>query len=182
LPELPQKTEAAAGLPLGLADKLFLSLERAEEFDAETRAFGAARTATAGYHVRPFGRPLIEAYFGGALAADLEAAGDDAFTNFAIEELVGLFGAGIARRVKPLQMHGWKSDPFARGSYSCALPGKADCRARLAAPVDSRLFFAGEACSPHDYSTAHGAYATGVSAAEAAIESLKPVWERAPTG
>ena len=32
-PALPEKTEAAAGLPLGLADKLFLSLEDAEEFE-----------------------------------------------------------------------------------------------------------------------------------------------------
>jgi monoamine oxidase len=32
--------------------------------------------------------------------------------------------------------------------------------------VDERLFFAGEACSKHDYSTAHGAYLTGVAAAE----------------
>jgi monoamine oxidase len=36
----------------------------------------------------------------------------------------------------------------------------------LAAPVDDRLFFAGEACSPHFFSTAHGAYESGVTAAE----------------
>jgi hypothetical protein len=35
----------------------------------------------------------------------------------------------------------------------------------LAAPVNNRLFFAGEACSQHDYSTAHGAFLTGVAAA-----------------
>jgi hypothetical protein len=35
--------------------------------------------------------------------------------------------------------------------------------------VDDRLFFAGEACSQHDYSTAHGAYLTGVAAAEQVI-------------
>jgi len=64
-----------------------------------------------------------------------------------LSELTGLFGASFARRVKPLHMHCWGTDPFARGSYSFALPGKADCRAILAAPVDDRLFFAGEACS-----------------------------------
>ena len=45
----------------------------------------------------------------------------------------------------------------------------ADCRAALAAPVDGRLFFAGEACSLADFSTANGAYETGVAAAEATI-------------
>ncbi len=39
----------------------------------------------------------------------------------------------------------------------------------LAAPVDDRLFFAGEACSTNDYSTAHGAYLTGIVAADQAI-------------
>jgi monoamine oxidase len=53
------------------------------------------------------------------------------------------------------------------------LPGKADCRAELAAPVEDRLFFAGEACSHGDYSTAHGAYLSGVAAAEAVIAARK---------
>jgi len=169
-PPLPAKTEAAAGLPLGLADKLFLSLSDAQEFDKESRLFGRTdRSGTGVYHVRPFGRAQIEAYFGGRLAADLEAAGDSAFADFAIGELVGLLGSNFARRVKPLNLHRWGDDPFSRGSYSYALPGKADCRAELAAPVDDRLFFAGEACSRTDYSTAHGAYLTGVAAAEGAI-------------
>ena len=50
-----------------------------------------------------------------------------------------------------------------------ALPGRADCRATLAAAVDDRLFFAGEACSRNDFSTAHGGWLTGVAAAEQAI-------------
>jgi monoamine oxidase len=171
---LPEKTEAAAGLPLGLADKLFLSLEGAEQFEKESRAFGAAdRTATAAYHLRPFGRPLIEAYFGGALAADLEKGGEAAFFDFAVAELVALFGSDFARRVAPLQLHCWASDPFARGSYSYARPGKADCRLALAGPVDGRLFFAGEACSPSDYSTAHGAYRSGIAAADQAVAALR---------
>jgi len=169
-PTLPEKTEAARGLPLGLADKLFLSLENAEEFETDTRAFGRTdRTATATYQFRPLGRPLIEVYFGGLLPAELEMGGKAAFFDYAVSELTGLFGADFARRVKPLHVHCWASDPFAGGSYSYALPGKADCRATLAAAVDNRLFFAGEACSKNDFSTAHGAYLTGVTAAEQAI-------------
>jgi monoamine oxidase len=169
-PALPEKTEAALGLPLGLADKLFLSLSDAEEFDKESRLFGHTdRSKTGVYHFRPFGRPQIEAYFGGRLAAELEADGDDAFVDYAVSELVGLLGSDFARRVRPLKLHRWGIDPFSRGSYSYALPGKAECRAALAAPVDDRLFFGGEACSGSDYSTAHGAYLTGVAAAEQVI-------------
>ena len=93
-PALPEKAEAAAGLPLGLADKLFLSLADAEEFDKDSRLFGRTdRAATAAYHFRPFGRPMIEAYFGGTLAAELEAAGEAAFLDFAVAELAGLSAA-----------------------------------------------------------------------------------------
>ena len=69
----------------------------------------------------------------------------------------------------PVRMHRWGADPFARGSYSYALPGKAGCRAILAEPVDERLFFAGEACSLNDFSTAHGGFHTGVAAADQVI-------------
>ena len=169
-PMLPEKTQAAHGLPLGLADKLFLSLDGAEEFDPDIRLFGANdRTATAAYHLRPFGGPHIEVYFGGRLASELEAQSERAFFDFAVSELVSLLGGNFARRVKPILMHRWGADPFARGSYSYALPSMADCRAALAAPVNGRLFFAGEACSRGDFSTAHGGWITGVSAAEQVI-------------
>jgi monoamine oxidase len=175
-PALPEKTQAAANLPLGLADKLFLSLEHPEEFERDSRLFGRTDRATAAYHLRPFGRPMIEAYFGGRNAWELEAGGEKAFVDFALGELTGLLGNDFANRVKPIAIHPWGADPFARGSYSYALPGKAASRAVLAAPVDERLFFAGEACSTHDFSTAHGGFITGVAAAD----QLIAVRQRAP--
>jgi len=173
LPSLPEKTNAAAGLPLGLADKLFLSLENPEQFEKGSRCFGHTdRARTGAYHLRPFGRPMIEAFFGGELAADLELGGEGAFLDFAVEELGGLFGRQLSRGLKPIAFHGWGADPLSRGSYSYALPGMADCRATLSAPVEDRLFFAGEACSREGYSTAHGAYLTGLAAADRAIETF----------
>ena len=74
--------------------------------------------------------------------------------------------------MRPLKASFWRQDEFARGSYSYALPGHADDRAKLAAPVDNRLFFAGEACSLNFFSTAHGAYETGLAAADAALATL----------
>jgi monoamine oxidase len=178
VPALPDKITAARGLPLGLADKLFLSLTAAEEFDKEVRLFGRTdRVKTGAYHIRPFGKSLIEVYFGGELAAELEQAGDDAFFDFAVSELVGLFGSRFAPRLKQIRIHRWGRDPLSRGSYSYAVPGSADCRRMLAEPVDDRLFFAGEACSEHDFSTAHGSFNTAVEAAERVIGSLTG-WSR----
>lgn len=169
-PALPAKVEAARKLPLGVNNKLFMSLDNADEFEAGSRLFGHTdRVATAGYHVRPFGRPLIEAYFGGRCAAGLEAEGDGAFFDFAASELSGLLGNDFRRRIKPIGVHRWGQDPFSLGAYSYAVPGYADCRRTLAEPVDNRLFFAGEACSRNDFSTAHGGFRTGAAAAEQII-------------
>jgi monoamine oxidase len=115
---------------------------------------------------------MIEVFLGGAHARALEGEGPGAATAFAIEELVEIYGSGVRTRVHVLAETAWAADPFAGGSYSHALPGRAGDRARLAAPVDQRLFFAGEACSATAFSTAHGAWLTGQAAARAALAAL----------
>lgn len=174
-PPLPEKLAAAAGLPLGLADKLFLRLdERLADVADELFLVGSTqRRETMSYQVQPMGRPRVNCFFGGRFAAQLERDGLEAMAAFASDELAGLFGADIRRRLSPITASFWRADRFARGSYSYALPGHADDRARLAAPVDDRLFFAGEACSLEYFSTAHGAYETGTAAAAAALDSLR---------
>jgi monoamine oxidase len=173
-PALPEKLAAAAGLPLGVANKLFLRLEgRGDDFPVDRHTLGHTdRTATAAYLFRPHGWPIVSGYFGGKLATALEREGAAAMTAFALDELAAVYGEGIRPRLALIAASAWVGDPFARGSYSHALPGHADDRARLAAPVDDRLFFAGEACSAADFSTAHGAYLTGRAAAEAALRAL----------
>jgi monoamine oxidase len=169
MPQLPQAKRAAAhGLPLGLANKLFLALDgAAPDLPRDGHFVGALdRVATGSYQVSPYGRPMIAAYFGGALALDLERAGAAAMADFAVGELAGLFGTAIRQRLRFLASSAWAGDSFARGSYSFALPGHAGDRARLAAPVDDRLFFAGEACSTEHFSTAHGALLSGREAAD----------------
>jgi len=175
-PALAGKRDAAAGLPLGLADKLFLRVERADDLPLETRLFGALdQPNTGSYHLRPFGRPVIECYFGGKLAWELEREGDGAFARYALDQLAVHLGADMRKRLSPIAATAWGHDPFALGSYSYAKPGHFPARAALAAPVGDRLFFAGEACSEHDYSTAHGAYRTGVKAADAVTRMLQAV-------
>jgi monoamine oxidase len=165
-PALPAKVEAARGLPLGLADKVMLALDEPEALPKEGNLRGATmRTAMGTYHVRPFGQPCIEGFFGGRFARELEDAGDGALAAQAIDEIAGFLGNDYRRKLRPLAESRWAHDPFARGSYSHALPGHAGMRAVLASPVDGRLFFAGEATSPNFFSTAHGARDSGETAA-----------------
>jgi monoamine oxidase len=172
-PGLPDKAEAAAGLPLGLADKVFLGLDNPEGLPADGHLFGHTdRTETGSYHLRPFGRPYIEAFLGGRCARGLEGEGAGGMTAFVMEELGDLMGSDFRKDLRPLAETAWASDPWALGSYSHALPGHAGDRAVLAAAVENRIFFAGEATSARFYSTVHGAWETGLQAAEAAIAAL----------
>jgi monoamine oxidase len=172
-PARPDKTAAAHDLPLGLADKLYMELIGPHDLPAESRAFGALARATGAYHFLPHGRPLIEGFFGGELAEALERGGESAAFAFASDELAGLFGSDFRARIRPLQFHGWRSDVYARGGYSYARPGAVACRDVLAAPVDNRIFFAGEACSRLTFSTVHGAYESGLRAAADAARALR---------
>jgi monoamine oxidase len=175
-PVLSGKLAAADGLPLGLADKLFLGFDgaMADIGDSDLFLVGATtRRETMSYQARPFGRPIIQCFFGGEFAAGLEREGMAAMAAFAADELAALRGNDIRKRLTPLAASSWRGDDFARGSYSYAKPGHADDRAALAKPVEGRIFFAGEACSPNFFSTVHGAYETGTAAAEAALASLK---------
>jgi len=165
-PALPAKVQAAQGLPLGLADKVMLALDDDGTLPKDGNLRGATlRTAMGSFHLRPFGQAAIEGYFGGRFAQELEDAGDGALAAQSIDEIVALLGSDFRRKLKPLAQSRWAHDPFARGSYSHALPGQAGQRAVLAAPVDGRLFFAGEATSPNFFSTAHGARDSGERAA-----------------
>jgi monoamine oxidase len=172
-PPLPAKIEAARGLPLGLADKVMLALDEPEALPKDGNLRGATmRTAMGSFHLRPFGQPCIEGFFGGSFAQQLEDAGGGALAAEAIDEIVALLGSDFRRKLKPLAESRWSHDPFARGSYSHALPGHAGARAVLAAPVDGRLFFAGEATSPNFFSTAHGARDSGERAAREVVPVL----------
>jgi monoamine oxidase len=177
-PALPAKQDAADGLPLGLANKLFFAFDgRMDDLDPDGDIFlvgSTTRRETMSYQVRPFGRPIIQCFFGGDFAAGMEREGFAAMAAFATDELAALRGNAIRKHLTPLAASSWRADEFARGSYSYARPGHAGDRAVLAAPVDNRVFFAGEATSPNFFSTVHGAYESGLRAAEEALASLDP--------
>ena len=105
-PALPAEYgEAFAGLPLGIANKVFLELEPgALPFDGTVNfVASAARARTVSLTVRPAGHELLLAYFGGDYARDLEAQG--ALEAAAREELVRIFGAQLGSSDPPHHGH-----------------------------------------------------------------------------
>lgn len=165
--------EAASRLPLGNDEKLFFEITGDSTFAPETHALGDPfDPATGSYYIRPFGHPVVSCFLGGAGARAVAEQGTDAAFARAVDQLVNLFGADIRRCLRPLTASDWTRTPTIGGAYSHALPGQADARLQLARPYDNRLFFAGEATHVTDFSTAHGAYLSGLRAAEEVLAAL----------
>ena len=163
VPALPARyDEAFAGLALGVANKVFFELEPGALPLEGTVNFVGSESGPS-FTMRPAGQELLLAYFGGRQARDLEA--DGGLETAAREELVRLFGATIARRIRRSTSTAWASDPWARGSYSAARPGCAHRRLVLAEPVAERVFFAGDACVVDTFGAINGAWDSAVAAA-----------------
>jgi monoamine oxidase len=164
-PPIDAALDVADQLPLGLADKLFLALDEAEQFPDNAHLIGDPHSSETGsYMLRPMGMPVIEVYFGGDGARAVERLGLDGTAALATDQLAGLLGSGIRKRVSPIALTCWLREPWIGGSYSHALPLQASARDVLSEDGDDRLAFAGEAVAGGDYSTAHGAYDSGVAA------------------
>jgi len=176
-PPLPGwKRDAIEAVPLGYAAKVAFAFDDDVFGVTEPTFVMPARDAprTLSFQLRPFGRQLAVGYLGGRFCQSLEEAGEEAMLAFGRERLGEIFGAHILRHVTRAACVRWGPDPHIRGAYSCARPGCADARHALGRPVDGRLFFAGEACSPDYFTTAHGAYLSGLATAEAVRAHLMP--------
>ena len=105
------------------------------------------RTEMGTFHLRPFGQPCIEGFFGGRFAKRWKTPALARWRRRHRRDR-GFLGNDYRRKLTPLAELRWAHDPFARGSYSHALPGHAGDARGAGRPVDGRLFFAGEATSP----------------------------------
>ena len=174
-PQLPDwKNEAIASLPLGNHNRIYLIFDR-DVFgdDAPNRvAVMGGDGAPIRFYVRPFGYNVVHGMTGGRFADWLERAGLEASADFAMQRLREAFGTSITRHVVRHLVTAWRGDPWVKGAYSAARPGQSHQRRMLARSIDDRLYFAGEACSSNSYASAHGAYLSGIEAAEEVAASL----------
>jgi monoamine oxidase len=175
-PPLPAwKLAAADALPLGVHNRIGIQLSHnpfgPDAPPSATIALSDDEPPMA-VQLRPFGMAIVSGVTGGRFGQWLERAGQAASVAHLTERLVAAFGSDIRRALtNRCIVTAWGDDPWTLGAYSMATPGNAHQRRELARPVDDLLFFAGEATSPHAFSTCHGAYLSGI-AAIAAIAGL----------
>lgn len=104
-------------------------------------------------------------------AADDLSGHDPVFVRQrAVQTLAGLLGLKIKfveSSLESAHFHDWQTDPFSRGAYSYGKVGCGGAQEALGAPVESTLFFAGEATDICGHNgTVHGAIASGERAAK----------------
>ncbi|WP_310719021.1 flavin monoamine oxidase family protein [Streptomyces lydicus] len=115
---------------------------------------------------RPTGHPVLLGFNAADFGRTIEGWSDTRIIDSAMGTLRTLFGGEIPAPVGH-QITRWASDPYARGSYSYNKIGSTPVmRDHLAAGVDDRVHFAGEATHRDSYQTVHGAYLSGIRAAK----------------
>lgn len=167
-PKLPETLQQAfADVPMGWYEKIALAFDR-DVFSGH--GMSSADIEVPGlpvmsFELHPFGRPIAIAHVAGDIARDMEAQGEPAMRDLAVESLSKAFGSAIRARIVHGTATHWSSDPFIHGAYACALPGRAASRRYFREPLHERIFLAGEHTHPSFNATAHGAYESGQTAA-----------------
>ena len=169
MPGLPDwKMEAVAGLPTGTENKICLHFDQ-DVFGPDGRGFHNTwndEGVAGGFEASVLGHNTAVAFIGGRFAVWLEKQGQQAGHDYAVDRVAEAFGNDIRKHVTSSIVTAWTTEPWTRGSYSCALPGQAHQRTELARALDDRLFFAGEATTVGDHTCCHGAYRSGIRAAQ----------------
>lgn len=165
---------ALAGLRMGRVVKLTLRFRR-PFWGGDLGAWGETAFLHADgpfptvWTPAPLLAPTLVAWAGGPAADALVRARDglDGLVATAVSQLAGMFRVDAGRVRSELHKaawHGWSADPWSGGGYPYARVGAAGAGARLATPIDDRVFITGDATAG-EVGTVEGALAAGRRAA-----------------
>lgn len=167
-PKLPDwKEEAIKDIGVGIENKIVLHFDNVFWPNVEFLGVVAETSYKCSYFLnlhKATGHRVLVYMPSGQLARDIEKMSDEAAANFAFTQLKKI----LPNASEPMQylVSHWGTDTSSLGSYSYDTVGKShDLYERLRIPVDN-LFFAGEATSIDYPGSVHGAYSTGLMAAE----------------
>jgi monoamine oxidase len=187
-PPLPQKADAVARLEVGPVVRIvlrfrepfwetesFSTVPRGQRLEDLNFLHGPTEMFPTWWTQLPMRVPLLTGWSGGPAAERLERMSDHDVLRAALAALCRMLGTSesyLRERLASSHVANWQSDPFARGAYSYVPVGGLDAMQRLAEPVESTLFFAGEATHHEGQAgTVAGAMATGYRAATEVIKS-----------
>ncbi|KAJ0695023.1 putative oxidoreductase [Helianthus annuus] len=158
---------AISDLGMGNENKIALRFDNVFWPNVELLGTVAPTSYSCGYFLnlhKATGHPVLVYMAAGRFAYDLENLSEEAAADFAMVQLKKMF----PQATQPVQylVSRWGTDPNSLGCYSYDVVGKpSDIYDRLRAPLGN-LFFGGEAVSVENQGSVHGAYSSGVAAAE----------------
>ncbi|XP_060187136.1 polyamine oxidase 2-like [Lycium barbarum] len=167
-PRLPEWKQAAINeLGVGIENKIILHFEKVFWPNVEFLGVVAESSYECSYFLnlhKATGHNVLVYMPAGQLARDIEKLSDEDAANFAFKQLQRIL-PNATTPVQHLVSH-WGTDVNSLGSYSYDTVGKPhEFYEWLRIPVDN-IFFAGEATSMDYPGSVHGAYSTGLMAAE----------------
>ena len=170
-PPLPESKQSAIDrLDMGVLNKVYLKFSEVfwdEEFEGISYLGEETGEWCDWLNFVPYiNEPVLMAFHGGAKGYAIEELSDDAIIAGAMKTLRVIYGESIPEPDGYLITR-WGMDPLAFGSYSHIPPfASGEDYDALFEPVDDVLYFAGEATSREYPATVHGAYLSGVAAAD----------------
>jgi monoamine oxidase len=169
-PALPsKKQESFHKISMGSYNHIGLQFKR-DIFNLGSDAFLAYKTESeksTGFFTNISGTNLSYAMVGGRFGWELERAGFDAGVDFALAELIKIYGHDIKKDFIKGHFPRWGHNTWTLGSYASAEPGAYPYRKILRESIGDKIFFAGEATHRLMWATCHGARITGEDAAKA---------------
>ena len=168
-PDVPRIRRAADQLVMGHVVRLTLVLrervwEQKRQLDDVAYIHTPRKIFNVWWTQHPLRAPLLTGWSGGPPASALAGQGSAAVEETAMKEL----GAALQIRrsrleslVERVYYHDWTKDAYSLGAYSYVGVGGTDAPKQLARPVESTLFFAGEATDAANSGTVEGAIASG---------------------
>lgn len=178
LPQLPEKKrQAIAALEMGVLNKCYLRFPKVfwpSEFDwLEYIPSNKGRWVEWVSFARPTKQAILLGFNAADFGREIESWTNEQVVTSAMQTLRTMFGPDIPEPIA-YQITRWASDPYAFGSYSFnALGSTPEMRDHLAQNLDEKIYFAGEATHRKYFSTVHGAYLSGLRAAQEIMGSSK---------
>ena len=173
-PLLEAKKQAIQSLGMGVLNKVYLRFDRIHwqpksvwlEWVSNQKgewsewvdfAYAAKIPVLLGFNAADYGRAI-------------ERKSNDEIVREAMAVVRQMLGTDIPSPIDA-QITRWAQDEYSFGSYSFnALGMEEDARDTLAQPIAQRVYFAGEATHQHYFGTTHGAYLSGIRAAQTIIQ------------
>jgi monoamine oxidase len=174
-PELPRsKQNAIAKLGMGVLNKCYLRFPNVFwSADVDWLEYVSAKHGEWTEWVsfkQAANMPILLGFNAADRGRAIEAWSDEQIVASAMQTLRTIYGVSIPEPID-YQMTRWASDPFSLGSYSYNPVGAVPkMRQELAVPLAKSVFFAGEASNEDYFGTAHGAYLSGLRAAQEILE------------